>query len=520
MDPVSLTASALAFIGAVKKITDSLGQVSDNRRKLMELKDDILRGLHDIQKLVARDNSDISAATQAEMSDDLDYLRIQLELVHNRCNTELERRSKGLISSVSSNIKSWTRYKAVEADIARLDKLIQASYIRFLVFTSVNTRRTAHRTEERVLHHLTEQQENILRSGTPFINVDVDCDPRRQSSPSGEIPASTIDPQDELNLLTRQARRIVEAFKVWKSATDMVVAPPSGHHDQKHPEPPRIWDVDLDSLFNSALIEAYHASSLLVFRSNSRGPPIQRSAKAVIFLSEHLHNLGFDDLAAPLFQCAITLYSTLYSGFPCPQYRRCLAFALFRGSRYDHPSQRLAYSERALGIYEALCAQSSDPHDFGGLAQALEAHSQNLMVNGLIDESLDIARQLLTLQRDFNTTVKNWSYCRELPVVTWSASGEADIVYSSDRQPILPSLLALNLSASLWNVARSLASLGRYSDARIAGTDAIECLTAVLQANTSKQRKGLPGCSVDQWRESLASWGLAGHRSPRFSAED
>ncbi|KAL0959780.1 hypothetical protein HGRIS_011469 [Hohenbuehelia grisea] len=511
MDPVSLTASALAFAGAVKKIAESLGQVSENRRKLTELNDDVLRGLHDIQRLVTRDSSGISPATQAEMMADLDYLRFQLEGVHTLCNADLERSSKGVISRVSSNIKSWTRSKAVEEDIARLHRLIQNAHYRFFEVTLVDIRSTAHRAEQRALLHSAEQREKMQHLETAFINMVVGSDSQNQSA---QVWTSANVTQDDWNFLRRQVRRILDAFDPRKFTSDMPTEPPTGHHDQEYPWPDSAWGVSFDILFNRGLTEACHASSLLVVHSDSRENPIQCSAKALLFLSHHLYHLDVDDLSASLYQCAITLYSALQNGFPCRQYQRCLAFALSWGSRLGQPFERLSNSRIALDIYEDLCAESSDTDDLGCLLIALSAHFRNLMMNGFVDESLDIARQLLTLEREYITMVDDWSYFQQLPVVTWSASGEADIVLSSERQPSLPSQLAYNLSWALWHVANSLASLGRYPEARIAGIDAIEGLTAFVQVEPRIAE--LYGYSLDLWRGDLATW-VSVHRSPRCS---
>ncbi|KAL0959774.1 hypothetical protein HGRIS_011464 [Hohenbuehelia grisea] len=511
MDPVSLTASALTFIGVVKKFSESLGQVSCNRRKLAELKDDVLSGLHDIQAILPVDSdSTLSPATQARIKADLDHLRAQLEQVHIRCNKlkSLDQRSKGLISGLASNIKKWTRSKPIESDIARLDRLIQASYTRFLVVTSADTRRTAHRTEERAILQIAEQRENLLRLETAFMKMVVDCDSRHQKL--APIWTSTNITEIELNFLARQARRIADAFDTRAFANYIPIEPPSGHHDQQYPFPPSAWDIDFDTIFNRSLAEACHASDLLVTRNIS----MQHCAKALLFLFFYLLVLGLDEAAAALSECAITVYSALQTGFPCPQYQRCLSYAFFLASRSSHPSERLSYSQTALDLYEDLFVELSDAVDLEYLIFALQSHSSSLMANGMVDESLDIARQHLMLLLEYNATSQDKTpYCQQ-PVVSWSASGEADVVLSSQRQFSLPSLLAVRLSMSLWNVACSLASLGQYGEARLAGIDAIECLTAFVQADPwSAQSYWL---SAAPWRGELATW-VSVNRSPSSS---
>ncbi|KAL0955974.1 hypothetical protein HGRIS_014912 [Hohenbuehelia grisea] len=399
------------------------------------------------------------------------------------------------------------RSKAMEADIARLDKLIQASYVRFQVVTLVDIRGTAHRA----LLRSAEQRDNMLRLETAFINMMVEGNSRNQSAPIWETADVT---PDDLDFLARQAYRIVDAFDPRNFARANYIEPPSGHHAKENPLPPSAWGLDFDTLFSWGLTEACHASNLLVIRSNTRTLPIQRSAKALLFLADHLYYLKFGRLAALLFQRAITLYSALQTGFPCPQYQNCLAFALSAATRLSHPSERLSYNQSALDLCEDIYTRSSDPHSLLRLVEALGAHSWNLMVDGLVDGSLDMQRQLLMLSREHITMVQDWSYVQQLPVVTWSASGEADIVLSSERQPSMPSRLAYDLSLSLWIVAKCFASLGRYAEARIAGIDAIECRAACMQVEAWNAQ--FYPMDVDLWLGDLATW-VSVHRSPRSS---
>ncbi|KAL0959802.1 hypothetical protein HGRIS_011484 [Hohenbuehelia grisea] len=461
--------------------------------------------------LLPDNDSSLSPETRAKMRYNLESLIIQLKHVSARCDEDLGHRSKGLLSGVASSFKAWTRSKAIEADIARLHRVIQDARSHFIVVTLVDIQCSTHRAEERALLRSAEQRENMLRWETAFINMVGGSDSQNQSA---QIWTSASITQDDMNFLRRQARRILDAFDSRKFASGIPIEPPTGHHDQEQPWPDRTWGDTFDTLFNRGLTEACHASSLLVIHSDSRAMSIQCSAKALLFLSHHLCYLRVVDLAASLYQCAITLYSALQTGFPCRQYQRCLAFALTWSSRYGDPSERLSYSRNALDIYEDLCAQSSDPSDFGCLAGALSAHSQNLLANGLIDESLDIARQRLTLEREYITMVEDQSYYQQLPVVTWSASGEADVVLSSERQPSLASPLACYLAMSLWSVANSLATLGRYAEARIAGMDAVECATAFVHADPYNAR--LFGSSPDPWLANLATW-VSIRRSPSFS---
>ena len=85
-------------------------------------------------------------------------------------------------------------------------------------------------------------------------------------------------------------------------------------------------------------------------------------------------------------------------------------------------------------------------------------------------------------------------------LVIWSASGEADVVFSSRREFRQCFLHAQLESLCLWNVAKKLAFSGRYAEAFIAGSDAINCLSAIIPLDP------LYADQLPLRRADLASW--------------
>ncbi|KAL0947608.1 hypothetical protein HGRIS_013697 [Hohenbuehelia grisea] len=495
MDPVSLTASALAFAGAATKIKETISQVSDNRERLSELKESVLLGLHDLQCLLSVDNSNICPASQARLRADLDRLRRELERVHARCTHYSKPPSGRFVAGVISRAKSWTHSKSIRGDIARIDRLLQAAYTRFLMVTSTDARRAALQAAENSLAMRDEQREQMVRLESAYIKMLAKC-----NSENKPIWTSSTVTQTDLDFLLRQVRKIVAAFGRETLQDAVQSEPPSGHHEKEYPYPATLWGCSFESIFHCGLTEACHSIGILVTHSDSQPMPIQRSAKALLFLSNYLRALAAYGEVESVIECASKLYSRLHAEFPCRQYQRCLAFALARVAWHNAD---LSLNQQALELYEDLYTSSSDAPDLDGMIFALESYARSLKHHGSLEECVDSTQQQLILQREYMSMVTDLPWYWKRPAVTWSASGEADVVLSSQRQFIMPSHYAVNTLQSLWILASAFASLGRYAEARVAGMDAIACLEAVLQ--------------VDAWYADPARWW---HTRPQWQRGD
>ncbi|KAL0960181.1 hypothetical protein HGRIS_011815 [Hohenbuehelia grisea] len=502
MDPLSLAASILAFAGAAGKIKEFFSQVSENRERLYELKGSVLSGLHDIQNLLplASDGSSINPVAQAKLQEDLDRLQRELERVHARCSKYSQLPSGSLVTGLASNIKAWIHSRSIEGDIARLDKVLQVSYIRFLTVTTVGARYAALQAAENALVNRTEQRQQMERLENAFTKMVAEHD--AESKPVWAV--SNIS-QIDMDFLLQQVRRIVDFFD-WDTYGGAVHdEPPSGHHEQGRPYPNDIWGSTVETVFYWCLAEVCNSIGLLVTHSDSQIMPIQRSAKALLFLSSYLRPLGIWGESIALLRLSIELYSGLLAGFPCRYYQRCLATAYYNISFFSNDAEGLSYSQRALDLREEIYASTSNIIDLEGMILALESHARNLLRNGFSEECLNYAQQQLILRTEYDTLAKDQPWYWRRPAAAWAASGEADVVLSSQRHFIMPSDDAVGVSYSLWNLAGALASLGRYAEARVAGKDAIAGLKAALQAEAWLSRPPV-GHSVGTWQAELATW--------------
>ncbi|KAL0957763.1 hypothetical protein HGRIS_014907 [Hohenbuehelia grisea] len=125
----------------------------------------------------------------------------------------------------------------------------------------------------------------------------------------------------------------------------------------------------------------------------------------------------------------------------------------------------LEYSEQAVKACQILYNKSHNNADLYLLMQAISIHDLALFQRGHLEASLDCSRQVLLLLRTAPDVDDIDSR-----IVTWTASGEADVVYSSDREMSRPFDRAWDECLYLWNVAKSLAMLGQYANARLRWT--------------------------------------------------
>ncbi|KAL0955466.1 hypothetical protein HGRIS_001707 [Hohenbuehelia grisea] len=173
----------------------------------------------------------------------------------------------------------------------------------------------------------------------------------------------------------------------------------------------------------------------------------------------------------------------------------------------NHPSQSVSVQDCAFALFNLAdnlddLGLESDAHILIGfvvLLAALPVYALDLADAGRHDEALDCSRQALILHRCRSQGNED---LRQFPLVSWVASGEADIVYSSEREFTMPSLAAEDVVSCLWSVAVSLASFGRYSEAHVAGRDALTGYEAVLTVLRRPQSSDI----LIRMQKQLSTW--------------
>ncbi|KAL0958142.1 hypothetical protein HGRIS_000309 [Hohenbuehelia grisea] len=205
--------------------------------------------------------------------------------------------------------------------------------------------------------------------------------------------------------------------------------------------------------------------------------------------------LGWNEEATKLSQWVAGITWLLYSDNATIDFQRLLALATtLTALAHDwHDHHAVLFGERDATLWQDLFERSGDPLDLFYLTLALSRYEVACFRQGHLEESLDLSRQALLLMRSLPETRAD-----DGVVVQWAASGEADVVFSSRRHISQPLRYASTEANYLWNLAKGLAFLGRYTEAQIAVVDAISCVRACVLVEEGVARV------KSQWR--LSRW--------------
>ncbi|KAJ7646577.1 hypothetical protein FB45DRAFT_1051243 [Roridomyces roridus] len=142
MDPITATTTIITLATFIKdlievgqSIRESIEKVSENRRRLRELVNDILRSLADIANLTrGHDDEYMAPALLAALGD----LKADLLHVLDIC-LEMQPRKKAASSKFrgfGSQVKMWMKRDKMESEIRRLREHVMSCYIKFTAFST------------------------------------------------------------------------------------------------------------------------------------------------------------------------------------------------------------------------------------------------------------------------------------------------------------------------------------------------------------------------------------------------
>ncbi|KAL0953079.1 hypothetical protein HGRIS_007279 [Hohenbuehelia grisea] len=474
MDPVSLAATIIGFIDAADKLKTSLEKVGANKRKFIRLRTDVVRGLSDLEKLFRVNAQTLSAPNAGELRTTLEDLRRDLEEVRNLSDAHIVvGTSAGQLSVVKSNFKSWLRRGEIEEEIAGLEQRIQACYIRFQVYITSSTQLTALRMEERQIHNHQQRRDDVLR----FENVFVQMMGRPFSvyHPAlSFLRHSGLDALD-IHFLLRQIRKFFSTVNELLSEHMSFDEAAAGPHLDSLARQFPVWHQSPPDRFSHLL-----SNVCQILQGPSAKGPVQDCAYTMFNMPAPLDSLGLAEEAHTALSLSVDLYSKLFQNTRSINFERHLGTALSVTGYFEpHTLAGLSASKRAVEIFDNLYNTHDDADDLDNLLLALNAHAQSLRVRGEIEESLDCTQQSLILHREWARLYDKTYYSSHQPV-TWAASGEASVVFSAVNSCTHTVYVAFEEARALWNLACSLAALGRYAEARVAGVDGISAMNAVL----------------------------------------
>lgn len=197
-------------------------------------------------------------------------------------------------------------------------------------------------------------------------------------------------------------------------------------------------------------------------------------ARHLIDLGSYLYDLGLEEDAAAISIGVTNIYQTLMQRNP-RTYLPYVGWGLRRlaGIHFGTP-EGLDFAKRAVDICREATTMPQEDYCVD-LARSLHAYSDHLIVSGRYDEALTYVVEALAMQRKA-PTAQQGSDCL---AVTWEASGEERVAFSSARTISRAYDTAFDEMCNLGAYAYVLLSMGRWSEALIIATEAINCLEAL-----------------------------------------
>ncbi|KAG9226701.1 hypothetical protein CCMSSC00406_0006074 [Pleurotus cornucopiae] len=464
MDPLSITAAVVSFVDMAKQIKDFVDKIGQNRQILEELMEDVIEELTELHKS-CQDEQGRLRHLDPEWTRSLDRLKFELMQVLDRCMKLTKRRKahRALHPAINFLI-SWSKNPEIEAHIYRLRDRVSSVHRRFHYASSSRVERT----ENRLLVATSEHSVILNRLDSAMSQLLI------ESHANGTYPASALDHADpddfEYQYLHRQVKKAVTLLgrisDTYTFTTEETRGPPSFRYLPMPSRPTRA------SLVRSATIRALETLQLLELRPSDL--PLRGGTGHLVGLGNYLRKLGLAEDAAAIFIGVTRIYQALTQRNP-RTYLPYVAWGLGRLSLVHFGTPKgLDAAKQAVDICREIATMVQEDYCVD-LARSLHAYSDHLIVSGRYDEALTYVVEALAMQRKA-PTAQQGSDCR---AVTWEASGEERVAFSSARTISRAYDTAFDEMCNLGAYAYVLLSMGRWSEALIIATEAINCLEAL-----------------------------------------
>ncbi|KAL0954362.1 hypothetical protein HGRIS_014919 [Hohenbuehelia grisea] len=471
VDLLSLSSSIATFIDGASKVRDAISKISENNRRLRRIKSDILRELDALEHFCCSRYSTWDGDTAQEVKAALNELQGDFRDIQALCEILLAARSGGILWS--ARLKSWFKRSTIEGEIRGLEQKIRSCQFRFMMFSSA---RTEYNT---VINH----QENRDRLGhiENLVSYMLLRNERSNSQPPFSSLNAAAPDEVDLNFLSYQIQKLVDGLDSVMTKWQRAVEPPSRDWTLTA-GPGRIIDC---VTFRKALLFSLHAWCVM---SSSNGFTLQGLVIPIVELIGNVWATAVSNgvtqttlqNSLKLAEFSIDACGALYSLDRCDQFEQMLAYTRHLASDFSNllcDPRAFVFTEQAVSAWQAQFERYGDQRSLMGLLTALNHYNSNLFRRNKLEEALDCSRQALLLLRASQELATD-----DGATITWHASGEADVVFSSSRNISQTPLFAIRDAVCLWNMAVDLSLAGRYAEAHVAGMDAISCRQALVCA--------------------------------------
>ncbi|KAL0948645.1 hypothetical protein HGRIS_014956 [Hohenbuehelia grisea] len=488
-DPFSLASSIITFIDGVSKLKDSLSKIPESSRRLRQVKMDVLRELDALERFCRSRYLTWNGEDVEEVKTALMELQSEFRDVQALCEIHLAAKAGGILRP--ARLKSWFKRNAIETDIRRLEQNIRSCQFRFMLFSSA---RTEYNT-------VVNQQENRDRLGhiENLVSYMLLRNERSNTQPPFSFLHADAPDEVDLNFLSYQIQKVADGLdSVMSKWQSTIESPPSG----RILIPERRYHVDLAS-FRKALIYGLRSRRAM---SSSDSFTLHGLVIPIIELvSNAMSSSGSSQTTLKnmlkLAKFSVDASEDLYSLNQCDPFEQMLAYARYHASNictFLCDPRALSFTEQAVSTWQARFERHGDPTSLLCLSFVLLQYNVNLFRHNKLEEALDCSRQVLLILR-----MSQELDIHDGPIVTWHASGEANIVFSSSRIISRSSSFAAWEAICLWTMAVDLSLAGRYAEARVAGADAISCLRALRYSHPGVEYLWI---RLPDWTSRIHGW--------------
>ncbi|KAJ7920674.1 hypothetical protein B0H13DRAFT_1986677, partial [Mycena leptocephala] len=487
MDPITATTTLITLatfttdlIKLGQDLMASIEKVSDNRRRLRDLTNEVLRTLADLANLTR--GHDGTFGTPALLTA-LGNVKGHMLHIREECQRISSSECGPTFRRARNRIKLWWNRDEIEAEIRRLKERVNDCYIQFMVFsvsrtefTSVRIERTAGRIEDIALQAVNTS----LRVEQTLITNTLENQPRLQrlqGMMTGFLLDTTFgrnvmnqttetissDPKHqtlESQYLAVNARYLVESVQRRLASSTLAVNTP-------------VWELaaSIRPVFLKSGPPQHVLLRVLHLVVATEGDPATAPLESLVSLdlAVQLAELGFNSEATAWQLATVQMLQRLARapGDHCASVIPWLADALQKLSeqygRQEKFELALQASRQSLDLHQFSSETSSEVDNRTSYVSALVLHSRNLRSTQQPLAAISIAKE--AVQR-----------CRPmLPEIMMQMSGPGALSPDEMEYKVtmyLSSFLAL---------AQAFASVGRLRGAAKAAAEALDSLPKTLQ---------------------------------------
>ncbi|KAJ6488375.1 hypothetical protein DFH09DRAFT_1377621 [Mycena vulgaris] len=457
MDPITATTTIITLATFIKDLIDvgqsiksSIEKVSENRRQIRDLTDDILRVLAEMAEL-SRQQAGQSQAPALLSA--LGGLKADMLYVLAACRKISPAQPSPGFRGFRSQIKVWMKRDDIEAKIRRLKEHVNKCYLEFTAFSAARIEQTATGIKE-TTHHI---DNTTLRVEQSLVVNHVENQVKLQRleglmarmlletqfgqdvmSRTIEIMASDVSHQTlEFKYLSAQTLRLVDLLQDSVGGRPLILDTP-------------LWDGTNLVLLHSTSPDhvLYQILAVIFIIKESHGEIQFSSIEGILSLGNKLDILGMNSEATAWELMIIQILRHLPdNGFqPAPGILPNLAFSSNNLSlqyqyqlRWDLATET---SQRAMDMCRLWRDLSPDVEDWSLLGRILITHSENLRMNGRLEVAISIAEEAVAVFRgmaaqltEAAAEVSCWGEEEEYKAVRFSDAffAHASALASADR---------------------------------------------------------------------------------------